>query len=104
MIKKIVLGFLLSYFALCGFSQQAIITTYPLTVINENDIVFDRQIINPSILNDTFKFQADYIQHQQLMGYEDSPNDFSYLLNYHLTPLNSSIGVISRFSNSGPIK
>ena len=102
--KRFILVNLFSFLVFSAFSQQGIIWTYPSTIINENDIFFNKQIINPSTINDTFKVQTDFIAHQQWLGYENSPNYLEFLFNGHLNFLNSYMGVISKSSTYGPIK
>lgn len=100
MNRKIISVLFLTYFFLYGFSQPAPIIDFQLNLINENDFFFNRQFINPSFVNDSSKFQADVISHEKWVANPSEPFDQVFLINHKLACINSSVGVISKFTSN----
>jgi hypothetical protein len=96
MKKKLLYLFICLYIPVGGFTQQLV---GPLNInnIGENIVFFDRQTLNPSFVNDTSRFYAGFVFHEQWVGMSNSPSDKTFSMNGRTPVLNSTIGFNSRF-------
>ncbi len=101
-------GFLVVFLGIMGielFAQQDLNSNhFPVNEVANQNFFFNRKSINPSLINDTVRFDAYWISHKEIAGYSDSPQSNLLSVSGNVFNTNNLYGVEFETYKNGEVK